>query len=69
MSGEKIEREEKMDKCSTGLMNPSLRKKRKKRRIMNMCPRVSRAHFSKLISERVILDACLRVSRTQLSTK
>jgi hypothetical protein len=58
MSGEKIEREEKMDKCSTGQKNPPL-----------MCPRVSRAHFSKIISERVIMAACLRVSRTQLSTK
>jgi hypothetical protein len=36
---------------------------------MGMCPRVSRAHFSKIISERVIMDACPRVSRTQLSTK
>jgi hypothetical protein len=31
---------------------------------MDMCPRVSRAHFSKKISERVIMDVCLRVSRT-----
>jgi hypothetical protein len=70
MSGEKSEREEKMDKCSTGQKNPPLRKKGiKKRRIMDMCPRVSRAHFSKIISERVIMDACPRVSRTQLSTK
>jgi hypothetical protein len=35
----------------------------KKRRIMDMSPRVSRAHFSKIISERVIMDACPRVSR------
>jgi hypothetical protein len=41
----------------------------KRRRIMDMCPRVSRAHFSKKISERVIMDACPMVSRTQLSTK
>jgi hypothetical protein len=33
---------------------------------MDMCPRVSRAHFSEIISERVIMDACPRVSRTQL---
>jgi hypothetical protein len=32
---------------------PPLRKKKKgiKKRIMDMCPRVSRAHFSKIISE------------------
>jgi hypothetical protein len=48
---------------------PSQKKGIKKRRIMDMCPRVSRAHFSKIISERVIMDACPRVSRTQLSTK
>jgi hypothetical protein len=50
---------------------PPLRKEKgiKKRRIMDMCPRVSRAHFCKKISERVIMDACLRVSVTQLSTK
>jgi hypothetical protein len=49
MSGEKSEGEEKMDKCSTGQKNPPLRKKKgiKNRRIMDMCPRVSRAHFSK----------------------
>jgi hypothetical protein len=49
MSGEKSEGEEKMDKCSTGQENPPpLRKKGiKKRRIMDMCPRVSRAHFFK----------------------
>jgi hypothetical protein len=48
---------------------PSQKKGIKKRRIMDMCPRVSRAHFSKIIIERVIMDECLRVSRTQLSTK
>jgi hypothetical protein len=49
---------------------PPLSKKGiKKRIIMDMCPRVSRAHFSKIIGERVIMDACPRVSRTQLSTK
>jgi hypothetical protein len=48
MSGEKSEGEEKMDKCSTGKKTPlSERKRHKKRRILNMCPRVSRAHFSK----------------------
>jgi hypothetical protein len=37
-----------MDKCSTGQKNPPPSEKRhKKRRIMDMCPRVSRAHFSK----------------------
>jgi hypothetical protein len=69
MSGEKSEGEEKMDKCSTGQKNPLSEKGIKKRRIMDMCPRVSRTHFSKIISERVIMDACPRVSRTQLSTK
>jgi hypothetical protein len=48
---------------------PLSEKRHKKRRIMDMCPRVSRAHFSKIISERVIMDACPRVGRTQLSTK
>jgi hypothetical protein len=49
---------------------PSLSEKRhKKRRIIDACPRVSRAHLSKIISEIVIMDACPRVSRTQLSTK
>jgi hypothetical protein len=48
---------------------PSHKKGIKNRRIMDMCPRVSRAHFSKIISERVIMDACPRVSRTQLYTK
>jgi hypothetical protein len=52
MSGEKSEREEKMDKCSTGQKNLPLRKRHKNRRIMDMCPRVSRAHFSKIISQR-----------------
>jgi hypothetical protein len=48
-----------MDRCSTGQKNPPSQKKGiKKRRIMDMCPRVSRAHFSKKISERVIMDAC-----------
>jgi hypothetical protein len=50
MSGEKSEGEEKIDKFSTGQKNPPpLRKKKgiKKRRLMNRCPRVSRAHFSK----------------------
>jgi hypothetical protein len=47
MSGEKSEREEKMNKCSTGQKNPLSEKRHKKRRIMDMCPRVSRAHFSK----------------------
>jgi hypothetical protein len=37
---------------------PLSEKRHKKRRIMDMCPRVSRAHFSKKISERVIMDAC-----------
>jgi hypothetical protein len=48
MSGEKSEGEEKMDKCSTGQKNLPLRKQKgiKKRRIMDICPRVSRAHFS-----------------------
>jgi hypothetical protein len=42
------EGEEKMDKCSTGQKNPPLRKRGiKKRRIMDMCTIVSRAHFSK----------------------
>jgi hypothetical protein len=48
---------------------PSQEKRHKKRRIMDMCPRVSRAHFSKEISQRVIMDVCSRVSRTQLSAK
>jgi hypothetical protein len=73
ISGEKSEIESKMDKCSMGHKNPPLRNRKKgikkERRIMDMCPRVSRAHFSKLISEKVIMDACPRVSRTQLSTK
>jgi hypothetical protein len=70
MSGEKSEREEIMDKCSMGQKNPPLRKKViKKRRIMDMCPRVSRVHLSKIKRERVIMDACPKVSRTQLSTK
>jgi hypothetical protein len=38
----------------------------KKKRIMDMCLRVSRAHFSKLISERVIMDACPRMSNPTL---
>jgi hypothetical protein len=60
-----------MDKCSTSHKNPPPLSKKgiKKRIIMDMCPRVSRAHFSKIIGERVIMDACPRVSRTQLSTK
>jgi hypothetical protein len=62
-----------MDKCFTGQKNPppplSEIKGIKKRRIMDMCPRVSRVHFSKIISERVIMDVCPRVSKTQLSTK
>jgi hypothetical protein len=49
--------------------SPSQKKGIRKIRIMNMCLRVSRAHFSKKISERVIMETCLRVSRTQLSTK
>jgi hypothetical protein len=71
LSGEKREGEEKMDKCSTGQKNPPLRKKNayKRRRIMDMCLRMSRAHFSKKISEREIMDVSPRVSRTQLSTK
>jgi hypothetical protein len=48
---------------------PLIKKGIKKRRIMDMCPRVSRAHFSKIICERAIMDVCPRVSRTQLSTK
>jgi hypothetical protein len=48
---------------------PFLEKGIKKKRIMDMCPMVSRAHFSKKLSERVIIDACPRVSRTKLSTK
>jgi hypothetical protein len=47
-----------------GSEEPPSGKRHKKRRIMDMCPRVSRAHFSKIISERVIMDACPRVSRT-----
>jgi hypothetical protein len=45
LSGEKSEGEEKMEKCSTGQKNPPLRKEKgiKKRRIMDMCQRVSRA--------------------------
>jgi hypothetical protein len=46
MSGEKSEREEIMGKCCTGQENTPLKKGIKKRRIMDMCPRVSRAHFS-----------------------
>jgi hypothetical protein len=40
-------REEKMDECFMGQKNPTSEKGIKKRRIMGMCPRVSRAHFSK----------------------
>jgi hypothetical protein len=47
MSGEKSEREEKRNKCSTGQKNPLSEKGIKKRIIMDMCPRVSRTHFSK----------------------
>jgi hypothetical protein len=47
MSGEKSEGEEKMDKCSTGQKNPPIRKSIKMGRIMDMCSRVSRTHFSK----------------------
>jgi hypothetical protein len=46
MSGDKSGGEEKMDKCSTSQKNLPLRKRHKKRRIMDMCLRVSRAHFS-----------------------
>jgi hypothetical protein len=47
---------------------PSQKERHKKRRIMDMCPMMSRAHFSKIISQRVRMDMCPRVSRTQLST-
>jgi hypothetical protein len=42
---------------------PSQKKGIKKRRIMDMCLRVSRAPFSKIISERIIMDACERPIR------
>jgi hypothetical protein len=70
MSGEKSEREreEKMDKCSMGQKNPPSQKKGiKKRKIIDMCPRLCRAYFSKIKSERVIMDACPRVCRTQIT--
>jgi hypothetical protein len=67
MSREKSEREmRKWTSVIRARRTPPLRKRHKKRKIMDMCPRVSRAHFSEIISERVIMDACPRVSRTQL---
>jgi hypothetical protein len=41
---------------------PLSEKRHKKSRIMDMCPRVSSSHFSKIISEGVIMDVCLRLN-------
>jgi hypothetical protein len=49
LSGEKSEGEEKIDKCSTGQKNPLSERKKltKEKNNGHMCPRVSRALFSK----------------------